>query len=231
LGSAEPPARVVLVTGTGTGVGKTFATAALAARALDDGHRVAVVKPVQTAGDEEPGDVATVRRLLGNRAGLSCHEFERLPEPLAPQAAARRAGVVLPPLEDHAGPIAALAAQHELVLVEGAGGVLVRLSGTGREGGTIADLGALVAKHGVDVGAVVVTWAGLGTLNVTELTVEALRARGVPVLGLVVGRWPARPSTVDELNVADLPALTGAPLLGLVAAGGITVTPALRERA
>ncbi|HYA49976.1 MAG TPA: AAA family ATPase, partial [Streptosporangiaceae bacterium] len=115
--------RVMLITGTGTGVGKTVVTAAVAARARAAGRSVAVVKPVQTGGSgEEPTDVAEVCRLGAPAAAL---ELVRLPEPLAPQAAARRAGVPLPPLSGHARRIVDLAAEHDLVLVEGAGGLLV----------------------------------------------------------------------------------------------------------
>src|SRR4051812_3991711 len=101
---SEPLAGVVLVTGTGTDIGKTMVTAALAGAALAAGRRVCVVKPVQTGVREgEPGDLAEVLRLLGPAAdGVHTEEFVRLPEPLAPQAAAREAGRVLPPLEQHA---------------------------------------------------------------------------------------------------------------------------------
>lgn len=208
---------IVLVTGTGTGVGKTMATAALAAVALAGGQRVCVVKPVQTGlGPREAGDVAEVVRLLAPLqpgGALEVHEFFRLPEPLAPQAAARRAGVRLPPLSEHAERIAKLAAGADLVLVEGAGGLLVRLDGEGPEGGHLADLATLISGP---CGAVVVTGAELGTLNVTELTVEALWHRDVPVLGLVIGRWPVDPGLAEEGNLRDLPELTGVPLLGLI---------------
>jgi dethiobiotin synthetase len=206
---------IVLVTGTGTGVGKTVATAALAAQGLAAGQRVCVVKPVQAGvGPGEPGDIAEVLRMLApaGAGGVrpEVHEFVQLPEPLAPQAAARRAGVRLPPLAEHAEQIAKLALDADLVLVEGAGGVLVRLDD---DGGTLADLAELIP--GVR-GAVIVTGPELGTLNVTELTVEALRNRGVPILGLVIGRWPADPGPAEEGNLRDLPELTGVPLLGLI---------------
>jgi dethiobiotin synthetase len=63
---------------------------------------------------------------------------------------------------------------------------------------------------------VVVTGVELGTLNLTELTVEALRHRGVPVLGLVIGRWPPSPGVVEQGNLTDLPLLTAVPLLGVI---------------
>jgi dethiobiotin synthetase len=64
-----------------------------------------------------------------------------------------------------------------------------------------------------------VTTAGLGTLNTTALTAEALRSRGVPLLGLVIGAWPAEPDLAARCNLADLPVVAGAPLLGALPAG------------
>ena len=218
---------IVLVTGTGTGIGKTMVTAALAAEALIAGGRVCVVKPVQTGtGPGEAGDIAEVARLLAGlppetAARLELHEFVRLPDPLAPQAAARRAGTALPPLAEHADQIRKLAAGADLVLIEGAGGLLVRLDGADHRGGGIADLAALLPG----AGAVIVTGPELGTLNVTELTVEALHRRSVPILGLVIGSWPADPGPAERDNRWDLPGLTGVPLLGLIPAG-----PALPPR-
>lgn len=195
--------RAVVVTGTDTGVGKTVVTAALAALARAAGQRVAVVKPVQTgAGPREPGDLDEVRRLAGV---ADLHELARFAEPLAPATAARRAG--------GAGIGPAQVAAHvqtlgdrDLVLVEGAGGLLVRLDA---DGATIAD----VART-LDAPAVVVAHAGLGTLNATALTCEALRARGVACAGVVIGAAPAAPDLAARCNAADLPAYAGAPLLG-----------------
>lgn len=203
--------RVVVVTGTDTDVGKTVVAAALAVRAAGRGS-VTVVKPVQTgvtAGD--PGDAGEVHRLTG----CATQELVALEEPLAPDTAARRAGVSLPPVAEHADRIRVLAEFHDTVVVEGAGGLLVRLD---RQDGTLLDLAAELARtHDVEV--VVVTAAGLGTLNRTELTVWALRERGIEPSGLVIGSWPAQPGLAEVCNVDDLPRLTGVPLLATIPAG------------
>lgn len=198
--------RILLVTGTGTGVGKTVVTAAIAA--LHPG-RVAVLKPAQTGvAVGEPGDLADVLRLAAPNTVV---ELARYPDPLAPATAARRAR--RPALEPAAAARAAilLAADHDLVLVEGAGGLLVRFTG---DGGTLADLAALLAAP-----VLVVTTAGLGTLNAAALTVEALRHRGLTCAGTVIGAWPATPDLAACENLADLPAVTGVPLLGALADG------------
>jgi dethiobiotin synthetase len=195
--------RALVVTGTDTEVGKTVVTAALAALARARGERVAVVKPAQTGvrGDE-PGDLAEVRRLSGVD---DLHEFARFPEPLAPATAARRAGVRPPTVAQMAARIEALA-DRDLVLIEGAGGLLVRLD---TDAATVADLASLLRAP-----ALVVTRAALGTLNHTALTCEALRARGVHCLGVVVGAWPSSPDLAARCNLEDLTMYAGAPLLG-----------------
>ena len=106
---------------------------------------------------------------------------------------------------------AKLAADHDLVLVEGAGGLLVRFDD---EGGTLADAARLL-----DAPVLVVASAGLGTLNTTELTARELRARGLDLLGVVVGSWPNDPDLASRCNLADLPVVAGAPLLGAVPEG------------
>ena len=119
---------VVLVTGTGTEVGKTITTAALVAVIRARGTEPCVVKVAQTgvAADED-GDLQTVCRLAGE---VPTAEFVRLPDPLAPDTAARRAGVSIPPIAVHARRIGELAEDHPIVLVEGSGGLLVRLDDT-----------------------------------------------------------------------------------------------------
>jgi dethiobiotin synthetase len=206
----------VVVTGTGTGVGKTVVTAAVAAIAVAEGMRVAVLKPAQTGvEDGEPGDIDEVRRLVGGE--ITAKELARYPDPLAPSTSARRAGQ--PPVTpgDTAAAARQLATEHDLVLVEGAGGLLVRLD---HRGGTLADVAVALAAP-----VLVVAAAGLGTLNHAELTVEALRHRGLACLGLVIGAWPDRPDLAAQHNLDDLPDVTGVRLLGALPDGASNLTP------
>ncbi|MEU6172670.1 dethiobiotin synthase [Streptantibioticus parmotrematis] len=206
---------VIVVTGTGTEIGKTVVTAAVAAAALGAGRDVAVLKPAQTGvGAGEPGDVAEVARLAG---AVTPAELARFPEPLAPGTAARRAGLAPVRPGRIAEAAGKLAAEHDLVLVEGAGGLLVRLDD---EGATLADAAALMGAP-----VLVVTTAGLGTLNVSELTARELRRRELDCLGMVIGSWPDRPGLAERCNVADLPAVTGLPLLGAVPQGAGALPP------
>ncbi|OBG32312.1 dethiobiotin synthase [Mycobacterium sp. E3198] len=184
---------VLVVTGTGTGVGKTVVTAALACHARQAGLDVAVCKPVQTGTDCGDDDLAEVARLSGisELAGLA-----RYPLPLAPAAAAERAGIPLPAGEEVLRLVRDLDRPGRLTLVEGAGGLLVELAGAGV---TLRDLAAELGAA-----ALVAVTAELGTLNHTALTLEALAAHRVSCAGLVIGSWPERPGLAETSNVAAL---------------------------
>jgi dethiobiotin synthetase len=200
---------ILLVSGTGTEVGKTAVTAAVAALAVDRGSSVVVVKPAQTGvAPEEPGDLAEVARLA---PGVRTVEFARYPDPLSPEAAARRAGEDGLDLTVVARQIRGLAAEADLVLVEGAGGLLVRYSA---DGWTLADLARVL-----DAPVLVVAAPGLGTLNHVALTLEVLAGRGVRFDGVVLGSWPAVPDLAVRCNLADLAVIAGRPLGGALPAG------------
>lgn len=209
---------ILCVTGTGTDVGKTIATAAIAGVLRAHGRTVVVVKPAQTGypgtgeGAGQGGDLDDVARLTGV---TDLHGFARYPEPMAPLAAARRAGMPPLMLHDVAARITALDGPDRTVLVEGAGGLLVRL---GADGPGHADQWGLpeLAAHLPGAKTVVVTSLGLGSLNVAELTVEVARGRGMNVIGLVGGSLPAGDDPIVATNLEDLPHLTGVDVLGCV---------------
>jgi len=197
-----------VVTGTGTGVGKTVVTAAMAALAADRGTRVAVVKPAQTGVDPtELGDVDLVRDLSGVD---DVHELVRYPDPLAPATAARHSGRPCLDLAAAAETIRRLAADRRLVLVEGAGGLLVRFDDGGA---TLADLARMLGAP-----VLVVASAGLGSLNATALTLEAVAHRGLDLAGVVIGSWPAEPDLACRTNLVDLELLAARPLAGAIPA-------------
>ena len=195
-----PRASTYFVTGTDTDVGKTVASTWLAA-VLAPLARVALVKPFQT-GSLTPsidGDEAFYRDHLGD--DVTMETIESLPEPLAPSIAADRAGrrLELPPVVARCREIAA---QHDVTLVEGAGGLLVTISE--------ADDMATLANQ-LDAPLVVVIRPALGTLNHTMLTVEAAERRGLEVELLICSGFPDDAGVVELENLrflqARLPAL------------------------
>ncbi len=203
--------RVLVVTGTGTDVGKTVVTAAIAALA----GRVAVLKAAQTGvtGDEA-GDVHEIARLAGPVTRV---ELARYPEPLAPATAARRAGAAPVRPSEIVSAAETLALDHDLVLIEGAGGLLVRYD---EAGGTLADAAVALAAP-----VLVVAHAGLGTLNMAALTGAALRGRGLRCAGAVIGSWPSEPDLASRCNLGELPDMMAAPLLGAIPEGAGSAEP------
>lgn len=199
-------ARIFVVTGTGTGVGKTIVAAGLTTLATRSGKSVAVVKPGQTGchGDD-CGDVDDVKRLTGVQ---DLHELARYPDPISPGAAARVSGLPALRMDDVAETVRQLAQTHDMVVVEGAGGLLVEYN---EERETIADLAAKVRAE-----VVLVVLPKLGTLNHTALTLEAIENRDLDLAGVVIGRWSSHPDMVDCNNITDLERIAGAPLIGAV---------------
>ncbi|KAB1503895.1 dethiobiotin synthase [Corynebacterium sp. 320] len=218
---------IVAITGTGTDVGKTVATAALAshiARAHSDGlDGVHIVKLAQTG---EPvsernatGDAATIAALTGAR---HVHELARYPDPLAPLDAAVVSG--RPPLRlSHAlvriEEIHAAAGEDGWVLIEGAGGLLVNI-GLDDEGDawTMADLASALS-----IPIIVVTTTGLGSLNAAALTLEALSSRGVQCAGLIGGSVPqdlsGEKNLATRITLQHFSSGAAAPWLGALPAG------------
>ncbi len=174
--------RGLFVAGTDTGVGKTVAAACLT-RALDGDYW----KPVQSglAGEGKgETDTETVRRLLGfadDRLHPPAYELTR---PLSPHQAAKLDGVSIDMAAFHAPKTS------RPLVVEGAGGALVPLN----EDKTMADL---MARLGLPV--VLVARSGLGTINHTLLSLEALAVRGVSVLGVIVN-GPSNPANAEAIR-------------------------------
>ena len=220
--------RGVFVTGTDTGVGKTVVAGAITAALRAGGARVAAYKPVVT-GLDEPADAAWPRdhELLGAAAGtpsagVTPHTFG---PPVSPHLAAELAGVEL---DIDAMVVAAAAAAAEagaaVLVCEGVGGLLVPLT----PDRTVRDLAVALGFP-----LVVAARPGLGTISHTLLTLEAARAAGLTVAGVVITPWPAAPDTMTRSNratierlgavaVATLPPLPdGSP--ASLAAGGATL--------
>jgi len=196
--------KAVFVTGTDTGVGKTFVAAGLAAALRKRGIDVGVMKPVATG---RSGDARALIKASGSRDPLDLINPIHLKAPLSPHLAAKLEGkrVDVHVIERA---FKTLVARHEVVIVEGAGGLLVPL----RDKFTMADL----AKR-LRLPIVIVARDSLGTINHTSLTIEAARARGLKVLGVVVNRTkPGRPDLAERLNPSAIAAATKVPILAVL---------------
>jgi dethiobiotin synthetase len=183
--------RGVFVTGTDTGVGKTVVAAAIAHAAARAGRPVNVFKPAVSGLDEggEP-DHAVLRRASGSHQSDDEIAPYRYGPPVSPHLGAELAGAAIDPAVLRAA--AAVAAEgSDLLVVEGVGGLMVPLT-----------LGYLVRDFARDLGlpVVVAARAGLGTINHTLLTVEAVRAVGLVVAGAVLTPWPKDPGPIERSN-------------------------------
>jgi dethiobiotin synthetase len=192
--------RGLFVTGTDTGVGKTEVSCALVANARAAGVDAVAMKPAQSGvAPGEPTDADRLREAAGGVEPLEVVCPYSFAAPLAPAVAARLEGrtISFGEIVDRAR---ALAGRHEAVLVEGAGGLIVPLT----DAHTYADLALAL---GLPV--LVVARAGLGTVNHTALTVEALRARGLALAGIVLNRACDADDASVPHNVAEIARVTG----------------------
>jgi len=199
----------IFVTGTDTGVGKTVVAAVLARLLRMRGLSVGVMKPVTSGCRAENGRlVSDDALLLCQAAGVDCSDDVApylLREPVAPAEAARQDGVVI----DFARIRAAfdrLAAAHDFVIVEGAGGLMVPLAG-----------GLLVADLARQLGLplLMVARPGLGTINHTVLSCFAAQQMGLKVAGVVINNYPDSPGLAERSAPHQIGSLCGAALLGI----------------
>lgn len=175
---------ILAVCGIDTGVGKSLVTGLLARRLLEQGTGVTTMKLVETGGSGRSQDILLHRRLMGrgwdadDETGLTCPYL--FPCPASPHLAARlAAGRVETTRLDQC--LTALRDKYATVLLEGAGGLLVPLT----DELLLADF---LAERGLPI--LLVTSARLGSINHTLLSLEAIRARGLVLAGLVYNHHP-----------------------------------------
>lgn len=175
------------ITGTDTGVGKTVVTAALGLYLKRRGLRMAVMKPIETGCLHERklgSDAERLRTVIAATTSIDLISPYRFSLPLAPLTAARAAGVTIE-TDRIMKTCQNLSYDHDFILVEGVGGLMVPLSEK-------MDVRDLIASLGLPT--LVVGRAALGGINHALLTIEALRQRAIPIVGIVLNQL------VTELN-------------------------------
>jgi len=211
--------RGCLVTGTDTGAGKTVVAAAIAAALHAAGQRVAAFKPVVTGLDDAPNDAwPPDHELLAAATGARAPNVAAATfgPALSPHLAAELAGRELP-LDQLIGAARRAAADADVLVVEGVGGLLVPFDAQ-------HDVRDLAVALGLPL--VVAARAGLGTINHSLLTIEAARAVGLDVRAVVLTPWPDAPSVMERSNRATIA------LRGRVAVAGLPPTsPAVEDLA
>lgn len=204
MAGADPVNRRLAVTGTDTDVGKTVVTACLAASARAAGRRVLACKPVASGVSE--GSIADDAALIAAGGGHAPAIHTSLVAPLSPHRAAALASRAI----DVPAVRAWLAERvGDPLLIEGVGGWRVPLG----PGAAPAELRDLI-RGAVD-GVIVVAADRLGTLNATRLTVDAVRADGFAITGVVLSRSPSTPDASTPYNLDDLRSLIDVPVAPL----------------
>ena len=193
----------IFVTGTDTGVGKSVVAAGLVRIARNNGLRAVAVKPVETGcmirdGQLYPEDGSFLHRASDGDLTLDeCVPF-RFSLPASPARAAAMVGSTLhvADLKEH---VLALAEDADLIVVEGAGGLMVPIQGNLMMIDLVEQLG---------FPALIVARSGLGTINHSLLTLHALKQRGLETLGIVLSCSSPEPGPEEEFTPSDLARLT-----------------------
>jgi dethiobiotin synthetase len=197
----------IFVTGTDTGVGKTVVSATIAWTLQQSGKRVAAMKPIQTgAGEDGLLDIEFVQKVMGTNYPLEVVCPYRFSLPLAPLVAANLAGERID-IDKIKSAYFNLSSRHEIVIVEGAGGLVVPITETY----FMSDL-----AHDLELGLIIVIRPGLGTLNHTVLTVEYARSHGLNILGFVINNFPDSPNLAERKNPELLLKITGERIMGVI---------------
>ncbi len=204
--------RALMITGTDTGVGKTLVGCALASAARANGVRVGVMKPAETGCERADGELLPADALALISAAASDLPMElvcpyRYSSPLSPARAAEADGLAAPDPDHIERCFQQIAAQHDLVIVEGAGGIAVPITW----GFDYADL---ALKLGLEV--ILVVGNRLGCLNATVLTVRYARARGLNLRGFILSDIEPDLSPAVATNEDSLKRLIDVPMLGRI---------------
>ena len=185
--------RELFIAATDTGVGKTSIGCAILRHARSRGLTVAASKPLESGFDTDEHDQSDVGR-LSRAAGKDCASTYRFTKPLAPGVAAQQQGTSISPgriVED----ITALRGTVDLLVVEGAGGLFVPVTSNL----LIIDLIRMLAMP-----VLLVCRAGLGTINHTLLSIEALRARDIEIAHIVLNATDDFDPTFAKSNAAEI---------------------------
>ncbi|MFH1542843.1 MAG: dethiobiotin synthase [bacterium] len=194
----------IFITGTDTGVGKTYITALMAQSLHDQGLDVGIMKPI-SCGPQKENDAVILKELLNIKDDLGLINPIQLKDPLSPYAAAKKEKKQIN-LDRIFSSYKRLAKEHDMVLVEGVGGVLVPIEKEYLVVDMIKDF---------NLPTIIVARAGLGTLNHTLLTIEALKKRKCKIKGIVMNGYTGKEISEKD-NAEIIHELTGIPILAKV---------------
>jgi dethiobiotin synthetase len=196
------------ITGTDTGVGKTHVTTLLLRQLRHQGIRAAAMKPI-ACGFDGRNDARTYHRIMKKEVPLDIINPIHFRSPLAPSVAARieHRRINMMTIRNA---YAHLAARYSLILVEGAGGLMVPV----KRDYFMADL-----ARDMNLPVIVIARLGLGTINHTLLTVRQAKAIGLHVAGIILNDTTGNRGLAERTNIREVPAICGVPLFGIIPFG------------
>ncbi len=204
--------RGIFITGTDTGVGKTYVAAGIAEALRAKGLNVGVMKPVETgcrlrSGKLIPADVIRLVRAASSNDPIALINPYRFRQPLAPAVAARFEGKrILVSRIMHA--YRTLLRKHDFMIIEGAGGIMVPLT----RNYLFLDL-----ARSIGLPVMIVARPGLGTINHTLLTIDVLRERGISTSGVVINHTNKKQlGLAEETSPGMIEKISQVPVLGTV---------------
>jgi len=195
--------KIIFITATDTGVGKTVTTFVLGVLLKAQGFNVGIMKPAQCGGD----DAQFLKKALDIKDDPRLINPFYAPEPISPHLAFHRAGLKFDPLKAMAC-LKELQERHDIVIIEGAGGLMVPLTNRYYNLDLMADLRAPI---------IIVARLGLGTLNHTLLTITQAKARGLMIKGIVFCQTePSSKGIPESTNPQEIEKLSGEKVLGII---------------
>lgn len=221
--------RGVFVTGTDTGVGKTYVGAGIAESFVCSGVDTGVMKPAETgcrrrSGLLIPRDALKLMNAAGVRDSLDLVNPYRFQKPLAPSIAAEYEGTRI-----SRGKIVKayreLSRRHDFMIVEGAGGIMVPL---------LDNYTYLELARDIDLPVLIIARPGLGTINHTLLTIASLKNKRIPIAGIVINHAQVgKKGLAEKTNPVAIERLSGIRILGVIAYGQRrfdTISEQLKEK-
>ena len=196
--------RGLFITGTDTGVGKTIVAASLVASLRHSGFDMGVMKPIETGFSLRSSDAVFLKKIAAVKDSLDSICPYRLKHPLSPFTAAKMENVSIG-FERIARAYGELLQNHQALLVEGAGGLLVPIA----RDKMMADLAFCL-----ELPVLIISRTGLGTINHTLLSVEAARKRGVEVAGVIFNHLGPRRGLAEKTNPSVIRHFLDVPILG-----------------
>ncbi len=198
----------IFITGTDTGVGKTTVSEALAFLLKEKGFKVGYFKPVETGCEKRCEDAYTLSKITEQDLDeIICYSFK---EPLAPLVAERLENKKIK-IEEIVERFHKLKEKYDYLIVEGAGGILVPITEEKNKIYTYLDLLKIL-----NIPSLIISRAGLGTINHTALTIEVIKNKGIEIKGIIMNGFSKNLDIAQKTNPHVIEEMTNVPVIAKI---------------